>query len=55
MIHQSYMINSDYVAQYTYETVTMQDGSILSISKPYRKAVRGRIRELERERLHVGI
>ena len=55
MIHQSYMINSDYVAQYTYETVTMQDGSILSISKPYRKAVRGRIRELERERLHVVI
>lgn len=55
MIHQSYIINGDYVAEYTYETVKMQDGSILSISKPYRKAVRGRIRELAKERMHVGI
>ena len=55
MIHQSYVINSNYVAEYTYETVTMQDGSVLSISRPYRKAVRSRIKELERERLHVGI
>ena len=55
MIHQSYIINSEYVAEYTYEAVTMRDGSILGISRPYRKAVRGRIKELERERLHVGI
>ena len=55
MIHQSYIINSDYVTEYTYETVKMQDGSLLNISKPYRKAVRGRIRELAKERLHVGI
>ena len=55
MIHQSYVINSEYVAEYTYETVTMQDGSVLGISRPYRKAVRSRIKELERERLHVGI
>ena len=55
MIHQSYIINSGYAAEYTYETVKMQDGSLFSISKPYRKAVRGRIKELEKERLHVGI
>ncbi len=55
MIHQSYIINSDYAAEYTYETVKMQDGSLLSISRPYRKAVRSRIKELEKERLHVGI
>jgi len=55
MIHQSYIINSDYVAEYVYEAVKMQDGSVLSISRPYRKAVRGRIKELEKERLHVGI
>ena len=54
MIHQSYIINSDYVAEYTYETVKMQDGTILGISKPYRKAVRGRIMELEKERLYIG-
>lgn len=55
MIHQSYVINTDHAAEYTYEAVTMQDGSVLGISKPYRKAVRGRIKELEKERLHVGI
>mgnify|MGYP002511109355 FL=1 len=55
MIHQSYIINSDYAAEYTYETVKMQDGSLFNISRPYRKAVRSRIRELEKERLHVGI
>ena len=55
MIHQSYIINSDYVAEYTYETVRMQDGAVLAISRPYRKTVRGRIKELEKERLHVGI
>lgn len=55
MIHQSYIINSDYAAEYAYETVKMQDGSLFSISRPYRKAVRSRIKELEKERLHVGI
>ena len=54
MIHQSYIINSDYVSEYTYENVKMQDGTLLNISKPYRKTVRGRITELEKERLHVG-
>lgn len=55
MIHQSYIVNSDYVAEYTYETVRMQDGSLFNISRPYRKNVRSRIRELEKERLHVEI
>lgn len=54
VIHQSYIINSEYVAAYTYESVKMQDGILLNISKPYRKAVRSRITELEKERLHIG-
>ena len=54
MIHQSYVINTDHAAEYTYEAVTMQDGSVLGISKPYRRAVRGRIKELEKTRLHVN-
>lgn len=53
MIHQSYIINSDYVAEYTYESVKMQNGDILNISKPYRKAVRSRIKELEKARLRI--
>lgn len=55
MIHQSYIINSDYVAEYTYEMIKMQDGTLLNISKPYRKSVRSSIKELEKKRLHVGI
>lgn len=55
MIHQSYIVNSDHVGEYTYETVKMQDGSLLSISKPYRKEVRSRIKELEKRRLYAGL
>lgn len=44
MIHQSYIINQQYVYEYSYENVKMIDGAILSISKPYRKEVRSRIR-----------
>lgn len=40
MIHQSYLINLDYVRACHYETVEMQDGTVLSISQPYRKMVR---------------
>lgn len=55
MIHQSYIINNDRAVEYTYETVKMQDGAFLSISRPYRKSVRNSIKELEKRRLHVGI
>lgn len=43
MIHQSHIINRLYVSEYAYDSVTMSDGTVLSISKPYRKEVRGKI------------
>jgi DNA-binding LytR/AlgR family response regulator len=41
-IHQSYIVNNEYVRRYTYEMVELLDGTVLSISKPYRKQVRQR-------------
>ncbi len=48
MIHQSYIVNQRYVSEYTYDSVRMWDGTLLSISKPYRKAVRSKVREYGR-------
>lgn len=42
-VHQSYVINKVHVVRYTYETVEMDNGTILSISKAYRKRVRERL------------
>lgn len=42
-IHQSYVINKTHVVRYTYETVEMDNNTILSISKAYRKQVRERL------------
>ena len=39
-IHQSFVVNKNYIARYTYETVELADGTELSISKAHRKAVR---------------
>ena len=43
MIHQSYLINLDYVAECSYEMIKMMNGSLLNISQPYRKRVREEI------------
>lgn len=43
VIHQSYIVNTEYVFRYTYEMVEMMDGTILTISPARRKAVRERI------------
>lgn len=40
VIHQSYIVNTDYVMRYTYEEVELMDGTILSISKSHKKIVR---------------
>lgn len=40
MIHQSFLINKEYVGRYSYEEVVMQDGEILPVSQTYRKNVR---------------
>jgi len=42
-VHQSYVINRMHVVRYTYETVEMDNGTILSISKAYRKQIRERL------------
>lgn len=54
MIHQSYIINQNYVSEYSYENVTMTNGAALNISKPYRKEVRSRILKYQKEKMkHV--
>lgn len=42
-IHQSYIINKDYVMEYSYEKVRMINEDILSISRPYRNMVRNHL------------
>lgn len=42
-IHQSYIINEDYMVEINYEQVQMSNGAILNISKPYRVEVRNRL------------
>lgn len=39
-IHQSYIINMNYISECSYETVKMSGGVELNISQPYRKMVR---------------
>lgn len=53
MIHQSYIVNQDFISEYSYEMVKMIDGEELNISKPYRKEVRGRIKQYRKERMNV--
>lgn len=43
MIHQSYIVNKEYVARYTYEMVELANGTILTISKAKRKLVREKL------------
>ena len=42
-IHQSYIVNHDFVVKYTYDSVELINGACLPISKAYRKKVRERI------------
>ena len=42
-IHQSYLVHTLFVARYAYEEVELTDGTILSISKKYRKQVREKL------------
>ena len=43
VIHQSYIVNRDYVFRYTYEMVELVNGTILTISLANRKLVRDKI------------
>lgn len=46
-IHQSYIVNANYILRYSYEEVELVDGTILSISKSHRKLVRKVLLEQE--------
>lgn len=52
MIHQSYIINQLYVSEYSYDSVKMSDGTVLTISKPYRKSTRDRIKQYRRAEIN---
>lgn len=52
LIHQSYSIHQKYVSEYSYESVKMMNGDILSISKPYRKAVREKIKQYQKAKMY---
>lgn len=51
LIHQSYLINLDFVSECTYELMRMQNNDLLSISLPYRKAVREKMIQNEWEKI----
>ena len=52
MIHQSYVIHQEYVSEYSYESIKMMNGDVLSVSKPYRKEVRAKIKQYLREKMY---
>lgn len=54
MIHQSYIINQNYVSEYSYETVKMVNGENLNISKPYRKETRSKIKQYLKANMRDG-
>lgn len=52
MIHQSYIVNRLYVGEYAYDYVRMSDGTVLSISKPYRKQIRDKVKQYRRTEIY---
>lgn len=52
MIHQSYIIHREYVSEFSYESVKMMNGDVLSISKPYRKEVRAKIKQYQKGKMY---
>lgn len=52
MIHQSYVIHQEYVSEYSYESIKMMNGDVLSVSKPYRKEVREKIKQYLKEKMY---
>ena len=52
MIHQSYIVNQLYVSEYAYDCVKMSDGTVFSISRPYRKEIRGKIKQYRRAEIY---
>ena len=55
MIHQSYVIHQEYVSEYSYESIKMMNGDVLSVSKPYRKEVRAKIKQDLKEKMYNAL
>lgn len=53
-IHKSYLINFNYVKEYTYETVRMLNDDVLSISKMNRASIRRKVMEREADEFRSG-
>lgn len=51
LIHQSYLVNLDFVIECSYKMMRMNNGELLNISQPYRKIVREIIMENEWEHI----
>lgn len=51
LIHQSYLVNSDFIVECSYELIKMKNGALLNISQPYRKTVREQIAKNEWEKM----
>ena len=51
LIHQSYLINLDFVEECSYDVMKMQNGALLNISQPYRKSVREQVMQNEWEKI----
>ena len=43
VIHKSYVVNKQRIARYTYETVELDNGRVLTISQAQRKQVREKL------------
>lgn len=48
-IHKSYLINQNYVREYRYQSIILQNGQELNISKPYRNEVQTQLSMMVRE------
>ena len=49
-IHKSFIVNQDYVVQYSYDNVRMENGKTLNISRPYKNVVREKLIHDKKER-----
>lgn len=48
-IHKSFLVNLNHIVRHTYETLELNNGDLLNISKAYRKQVRDQIWEAGRD------
>lgn len=54
-VHQSCIINQDYISEYTYDLIKMRDNTVISVSQSNRKLVRKQVmmHQLARKHKHV--